>query len=92
MSKLTSLADLLRRVADRIDGTGVDLRLTATGPGSRPEIVDYVRTAIERNTLPLNDDAAADKLARAITTSVLHRLGAGYSVSTGGLPVTEDAS
>lgn len=58
------------------------LRLTATGPGSRPEIVDYVRTVIEQRTTP-NDDTTAERLARAITTSVLSRLGAGYSEAAG---------
>lgn len=58
------------------------LRLTDTGPGSRSEIVAYVRQVIGQRTTP-NDDTSAERLAEGIVTSILHRLGAGYSVSAG---------
>lgn len=58
------------------------LRLAPTGPGSRPAIIDYVRSVIEQRTTP-DPDTNADRLARAITTSVLHRLGAGYPAAVG---------
>jgi hypothetical protein len=60
------------------------LRLTAAGPGSRAEIAEYIRETIERRTTP-NEDTSAERLALGITTAVLYRLGAGYSVATGGL-------
>lgn len=59
-----------------------DLRLTPTGPGSRAEIIEYVRQVIEQRTTP-NDDTTAERLAKAIVTSVLGRLGAGYSATAG---------
>jgi hypothetical protein len=59
---------------------GIPLTLTEDGPGSRAEIADYVRTVIEQRTTP-NDDTTAERLAQNITTSILHRLGAGYSVA-----------
>jgi hypothetical protein len=58
----------------------VPLTLTEEGPGSRDAIVDYVRTVIEQRTT-VNDDTTAERLAQGITTSILHRLGAGYSVA-----------
>lgn len=61
----------------------VPLRLTARGPGSRAEIAAYVKAAIEQNTTP-NDDASSERLAEGITTSVLHRLGAGLWESVSG--------
>lgn len=61
----------------------IPLHLTASGPGSRAEIAAYIKTVIEQRTTP-NADTSAERLAESITTSVLHRLGAGYSVATGG--------
>jgi polyhydroxyalkanoate synthesis regulator phasin len=58
-----------------------ELRLTETGPGSRAEIVAYVREVLEQRTVP-NDDTDAEKLAKAIVTSVLSRLGAGYAAAS----------
>jgi len=60
------------------------LKLTATGPGSRAEIAAYIQQVIEERTTP-NDDTSAERLAHGITTSVLHRLGAGYTVAVGGI-------
>lgn len=62
---------------------GLLLRLTATGQGSRGQLVAYVRDVIERRTTP-SDDTSADRLAESIVTSVLHRLGAGYAIASGG--------
>lgn len=78
-------------MADRegIDMSEVSLRLTTAGPGSRPEIIEYVRTVIDERTTP-HDDTTAEELARAITTSVLSRLGAGYSVAVGDWPKAAD--
>lgn len=59
-----------------------ELRLMAAGPGSRPEIAAYIRTVIEQNTTP-NPDTTAERLASSVATSVLSRLGAGYSISCG---------
>lgn len=64
----------------------VPLRLTADGPGSRSQIVAYIQSVIGQRTTP-NDDTSAERLARAITTSVLHRLGAGYSIASGAATV-----
>jgi len=61
---------------------GALLRLTTEGPGSRDAIVEYVQSVIEQRTTP-NDDTSAERLARNIVTSVLSRLGAGYSVAAG---------
>jgi hypothetical protein len=58
------------------------LHLTSTGPGSRADIIDYVRTVLAENTL-IGADTTAERLARGIVTSILSRLGAGYSVATG---------
>jgi hypothetical protein len=60
----------------------VTLRLADSGPGSRAEIVDYVREVIEQRTT-LNDDNSAERLARGIVTSILSRLGAGYTLAAG---------
>jgi acetyl-CoA carboxylase alpha subunit len=60
----------------------IPLRLQAAGPGSRPDIVDYVRSVIEQRTA-VNGDTTADRVARALVTSILHRLGAGHSVACG---------
>jgi hypothetical protein len=60
----------------------IPLRLAATGSGSRTDIVDYVRTVIEQRTSP-NGDTSADRLARVLVTSILARLGAGYSIAAG---------
>src|ERR1700749_172453 len=48
------------------------LALTECGPGSGAEIAAYVREVIEQRTMP-NDDTTAERLAEAITTSILHR-------------------
>lgn len=60
----------------------VPLRLQATGPGSRDEILEYIRRVIEQRTTP-NHDTTAERLARGITTAVLSRLGAGFPIATG---------
>jgi hypothetical protein len=70
-------ADAALRVLRR---KGVPLMLTEDGVGSRQAIVEYVHTVIEQRTT-VNDDTTAERLAQAITTSVLHRLGAGDSVA-----------
>jgi hypothetical protein len=57
------------------------LALTENGPGSRASIAEYVRTVIEQRTVP-NDDTTAERLAQGITTSILHRLGSGYTAAT----------
>jgi hypothetical protein len=58
------------------------LRLADTGPGSRAAIVEYVREVIEQRTT-VNDDTTAERLAGGIVTSILSRLGAGYTIATG---------
>jgi hypothetical protein len=75
---MTDVADELARFAP----PDVPLRLTATGPGSRAEIIKYVTDVLEQRTTP-NGDTSAERLARGITTSILSRLGAGYSISSG---------
>lgn len=72
------LAAELRRYAP----PDIPLRLTATGPGSRTDILEYVRTVIEQRTT-VNEDTTAERLARSLVTSILHRLGAGYSIAVG---------
>jgi prevent-host-death family protein len=71
-----------RRYAAIVPADGVPLRLTEEGPGSRASIEEYVQEVIAERTVP-NDDTTVERLARNITTSILHRLGAGYSVATG---------
>lgn len=66
----------------RYEPPDVPLRLTATGRASRVDIVDYVRSVIEERTM-VNDDTTAERLAQGITTSILSRLGAGYSIAVG---------
>ena len=44
------------------------------GPGSRESITEYIKTVLEQRT-DVHGDTDAEKLARAITTSVLARLG-----------------
>jgi hypothetical protein len=56
------------------------LRLEATGPGSRDEIGCYVRTAIEQHTTPKPGCVGVEQLAEIITTTVLNKLGAGYTL------------
>jgi antitoxin (DNA-binding transcriptional repressor) of toxin-antitoxin stability system len=63
---------------------GTALRLASSGPGTRQAIEEYVRTVIEQRTTP-NDDTSAERLARSITTSILHRLGADYTTSVRGI-------
>lgn len=75
-------AEDLRRELLRFEPPDIPLRLTATGRASRSDIVDYVRAVIEKRTT-VNDDTTADRLAQGIVTSILHRLGAGYSIATG---------
>lgn len=65
----------------------VPLRLTAAGPGSRAEIIQYVTDVLEQRTTP-KDDTGAERLARGITTAILSRLGAGYSIASGEATVT----
>jgi hypothetical protein len=67
---------------DRFEPPDVPLRLTRTGPGSRAAMVDYVQRVLTERTTP-NADTTADRLARALTTAILSRLGAGYSIATG---------
>jgi hypothetical protein len=67
---------------DRYEPPDIPLRLTRAGPGSRPAIVEYVRNVLTARTA-VNDDTTADRLARALTTSILSRLGAGYSIASG---------
>lgn len=45
-----------------------------SGPGSRDEIVRYVKDVLDERT-DVHEDTTSDRLARAITTSVLARLG-----------------
>ena len=59
-----------------------ELHLADSGSGSRAEIVAYVREVLKQRTTP-NDDTYIDTLVEAIVTSVLHRLGAGYSAAAG---------
>lgn len=61
----------------------VPLLLTGTGPGSRPEILDYLKTVIEQNTTT-NADITPERLAHAMLTSVLHRLGSGFTAAVTG--------
>lgn len=63
---------------------GIPLLLTHDGVGSRAAIEDHIAAVLRERTVP-NPDTSAEKLARGITTSVLHRLGASYTVATGGL-------
>ena len=47
------------------------------GPGSRAQIVEYVRLVLEHNTIldiDRNPTASFDKLASAMVYSILHRL------------------
>ena len=64
------------------DERGIPLLLTREGAGSRAEIEAYVASVIRERTTP-NEGTSAERLAYAITTSVLHRLGASFSVATG---------
>jgi hypothetical protein len=74
--------DELARELGRYEPPDIPLRLTREGRASRTEIVAYVRAVIgERTTV--NDDTTAERLAQGITTSILSRLGAGYSIATG---------
>lgn len=59
----------------------VPLALAPDGPGSRDALVAYVRTVLRDNTTV--DATTADRLARNMITSVLHRLGAGFSIAVG---------
>jgi hypothetical protein len=52
----------------------VRLTLDESGPGSRVDIEEYVRTVLVQRT-DVHEDTTADRLARNITTSILHRLG-----------------
>lgn len=47
--------------------------VAGTGSGSYQEIVAYITAVIEQRTT-VNPDTTAEKLARGITASVLHRL------------------
>lgn len=62
-------------------GRSVPLRLTATGPGSRREILDYVRSVIESQQA--NPENPPERVARNLVTSILARLGADYRVAVG---------
>lgn len=75
---MTELAEEL----SRFEPPDIPLSLTRTGRGSRDEMVKYVQSVIEQRTT-VNDDTTADRLARGIVTSILSRLGAGYSIATG---------
>ncbi len=65
------------------------LILDDEGPGSHAQIVDYIRRVIDERTT-VNDDTTAERLARGITTSVLSRLGFGYSEATGSRHVRDE--
>lgn len=67
-----------------------ELRLTSSGPGSRKEITDYVRTVLEQRTT-VDSDTSADQLADGIIMSVLVRLGATYSIVVDGFSGREIA-
>ncbi|TMR14071.1 hypothetical protein ETD86_29435 [Nonomuraea turkmeniaca] len=78
--------DVLDLAGDGSDGNGgppmvnppgtVWLLLSESGPGSRAGIEEYVRDVIGQRTTP-DDDITADRLARGLVYSILHRLG-GY--------------
>jgi hypothetical protein len=95
---VTAPEDIMEAM-DRLSGYAppdIPLRLTATGPRSRPQIVEYVRTVIEQRTTP-TDDTTVERLAQGLVTSILHRLGAGYSIAVGSatvalVPVTDSAT
>ncbi|MEV1003426.1 hypothetical protein [Nonomuraea sp. NPDC050202] len=74
--------DELLAVHAEIDRGGRLLLLTHDGPGSRAEMIEYVRTVLEQRTT-VNDDTTAEKMARAIVTSILYRLSAGWTASAG---------
>lgn len=54
------------------------LRLEDKGPGSKDAITDYVHATIEQHAMP-KAEASLEQLAEIITTTVLNRLGAGYT-------------
>jgi hypothetical protein len=66
----------------------VALRLTASGPGSRTELVRYVATVLQQRTTP-GEDTSARRLAEAVVTSILHRLGAGLTAAAASGPDIE---
>ena len=60
----------------------VALRLHPAGPGSRPDILGYVETVLRQRTA-VNPDTTVERIAAALVTSILSRLGAGWSIATG---------
>ncbi|WP_031165988.1 hypothetical protein [Streptosporangium roseum] len=65
------------------EGLGASLLLAPEGSGSRDALIEYVQSVIEQRTTT-NDDTSAERLARGIVTSILSRLGAGFSTAVGG--------
>jgi hypothetical protein len=54
------------------------MKCDETGPGSRSEIVSYVKAVLEHNVfldMERNPTATFEKLAGAMVYSILHRLG-----------------
>lgn len=70
----------------RIAPPDIPLRLTATGSGSRPDIVEYIKTVLDERT-DVHSDTSSERLARGLVTSILHRLGAGHSIAVGSATV-----
>lgn len=71
----------------RPEPVAVPLQLATAGPGSRAEIVAYVLRVLATRTT-VNPDTTPERLAAGIVTSILHRLGAGYTVAATGLAPT----
>ena len=84
MESTESWHAMVHALAGERPHSGRVLRLEAAGPGSRDETSCYVRTAIEQHTTPKPGCVGVEQLAEIITTTVLNKLGTGYTLLRSG--------